>query len=232
MVSSHLEYKALRILSSAQLLVLGPRIDTGSPSGPSIVTSVIRVPEDVGRSIHDQLRPFADAHQEHHFYRPSTTHISIAGFAIQQNSDLPLIEDALQEAVTRSAPFIALVGLNLSPSTVLIQAFTPNDSLSSLRSNISRALQREPHLTTRRRPFPSRHVAFANVLRFLGPVRASALLRDVHRWKTHEFGRFDVTQFELVRTDKFLSDDGTELLRAFPLHRPSRDEPPAGAGGS
>ncbi len=230
MVSPLLEFKTLRILSSARLLTLGPRIDIGRSS---IVTTVIRLPEDVAKSVHAQLRPLAEAHQGQHFYPPSTMHISIAGFAIQEDSDIPLIEGALRETVARSAPFsIDLVGLNLSPSTLFVQAFTPNKSLPSLRSNISRALQRESHLTTRRRPFPSRHVAFANVLRFLGPVKASALMRDVHRWKTHEFGCFDVRELELVRTDKFLSDEGTELLRAFSLHRSSRGEPPAGAGGS
>ena len=220
MVSAPWEFRILRILSSVRLLTLGPSIDVEPAAGaPQLITTVVRLPEPLAQAIHDHLRTLFRHHPEHHIYPVSTIHISISGFTVRADFDLLIIENAVEEALSHTSPFsIELLGLSLSPSTVLIQALPHDDAIAGIRQRISFVLQdKEPHLRPRSRPFPSQHIAFANVLRFLGPIDAPTLLRDVKRLKDHEFGRFKVQEIQLVRTDKFLSDQGTEILRPFSL---------------
>ena len=113
---------------------------------------------------------------------------------------------------------IELIGLNLSPSTVFVQAFPSHDALASLRQRIINALRRRaPELRLKPRRFPARHIAFSNIVRFLGPIDARSLLRDVNHCKRRIFGTFEVQEIQLVTTDKFLSDKRTEIVRSFSI---------------
>jgi hypothetical protein len=48
-------------------------------------------------------------------------------------------------------------------------------------------------------------------LSFSGPV-TPAFLAEIARHRKTEFGTFSINAFEIVRTDKFLSNTGTETI--------------------
>jgi hypothetical protein len=54
-------------------------------------------------------------------------------------------------------------------------------------------------------------MAFATLIRFSGPV-TPAFLAEVARHRETDFGTFSINAFEIVRTDKFLSNKGTEII--------------------
>jgi hypothetical protein len=58
---------------------------------------------------------------------------------------------------------------------------------------------------------------------------SAELLAEVSRLRSVDFGRFAVTEIELVCTDRFLSDAGTRVLDRFRLgvHAPEARDGPA-----
>jgi hypothetical protein len=54
-------------------------------------------------------------------------------------------------------------------------------------------------------------MAFATLIRFSGSV-TPAFLNEIARHGETDFGTFIIDAFEIVRTDKFLSRTGTEII--------------------
>jgi hypothetical protein len=62
----------------------------------------------------------------------------------------------------------------------------------------------------------ARPLGHANLVRFSGPVTA-AFLAEVARQRRRDFGSWTVTEVELVRTDRYLSHEGTTVLARLRL---------------
>jgi hypothetical protein len=59
-------------------------------------------------------------------------------------------------------------------------------------------------------------LAYANLIRFRGPV-SRRLLERVKTLRRRDFGTFTVDAVEVLRTDKVLSEDATQLIAHVPL---------------
>jgi len=118
----------------------------------------------------------------------------------------------LRALVGSHRPFQAAVrGLGVSAGTVFAQVLPCDAALRTLRADLLGFLER--HAVARRRPRPLGH---ANVVRFAGPVTAAFLAELAHQ-RHRDFGSWTVTEVELVRTDRYLSHEGTTVLARMAL---------------
>src|SRR6266508_2149633 len=119
---------------------------------------------------------------------------------------------ALHLTTVSRPPFQAAVGgLGVSAGTVFAQVLPCDATLQTLRADLRGFLER--HALAPRRP---RSLGHANVLRFAGPVTA-AFLAELARQRRRDFGIRTVTEVELVRTDRYLSHEGTTVLARMGL---------------
>lgn len=195
----------------------GRRAFTPPPSGPAAalhLTTVSRLPAEVVAALAPALDRLRADGPGHHYYPPGTVHLTV------QNLDgLDLDGDAgaatlaeLRALVGSHPPFQAAVrGLGVSAGTVFAQVLPCDATLRTLRADLGGFLER--HALAPRRP---RSLGHANVLRFAGPVTA-AFLGELARQRRRDFGSWTVTEVELVRTDRYLSHEGTTVLARMGL---------------
>lgn len=205
------------------------------PAGPRAATHttlVARLPSQVTESIKETVASFAGSAANHYVYPAETIHLTI------QNMDPLMCEaDGLERVreqlriLVGSIPPMSMVaaGLGVSPDTVFVQIFPADDSLADLRQEI-RALIRASYQPDPSgkviRGFPRssqlfRNLAFANVMRFSGPV-APSLVREITRHRSRHFGAFSLETVELVVTDRLLSAEGTHVKERISLRAPAR----------
>jgi 2'-5' RNA ligase len=190
----------------------GQRI--GRPSLPEIgdprfLSVIARLPAEIADSLAAATRPLLAAGHEHHAYPAGTIHLTILGLA-----DFWGVEDEIRDIARRNRPFAVDVGgLNASTRTVFAELYPRGGGLTVLRRELGGVL-------APLHPPPSRWVrhrlAHANVLRF-GASAGTSLIEEVAGLRRRDFGRFEVAEIELVRTDKVLSVKGTSMLGRFAL---------------
>jgi hypothetical protein len=160
---------------------------------PTYVTTVLRLPSFT--------LPPLDLPERHHRYPPGTIHVTVA------NVDRARVPIADAVATLRAQPLpvarIALNGLGVSPDTVFVRCVA-DSGFATLRLAVAeafgQALPRSPLY---------RWTAWANVVRFDG--RGTRVAAD------EPTGWVEAAVLEVVRTDRYLSDEGTEVLATVPL---------------
>jgi 2'-5' RNA ligase len=176
---------------------------------PRFLSAVARLPAEVGQSLVAATQPLLGTGSRHYAYPASTIHLTLLSLA-----DASGVEGQLQEIAGRHPPFTVDVGgLNASTRTVFAELYPRGGELAALRRDLGEALM-PLHAPLSR--WLRQRLAHANVLRFAAPVGAS-LIQEVAKLRSRDFGRFEVAEVELVRTDKVLSADGTRVLGRFPL---------------
>jgi 2'-5' RNA ligase len=195
----------------------GRRAFVPPPAGPAAalhLTTVARLSTEVVAALAPALERLRSAGPGHRYYPPGTVHLTV------QNLDgLDLDGDAgaarlveLRALVGAHPPFRAAVrGLGVSAGTVFAQVLPCDATLRALRADLLGFLAR--HAAAPRRARPLGH---ANLVRFAGPVTA-AFLAELARQRRRDFGTWTVTGVELVRTDRYLSDEGTTVLARLGL---------------
>jgi len=187
-------------------------------SGPAAalhVTTVSRLPAEVVAALAPALDRLRADGPGHHYYPPGTVHLTVQnldGLDLDGDPGAAARLAELRALVGAHAPFRAVVrGLGVSAGTVFAQVLPCDAALRTLRADLLGFLER--HAVARRRPRPLGH---ANVVRFAGPVTAAFLAELAHQ-RHRDFGSWTVTEVELVRTDRYLSHEGTTVLARMAL---------------
>jgi 2'-5' RNA ligase len=204
-------YARLRMTAGRQSFELPPQ----GMSAANHLTTVVRVPDDVAAALTAAQARLRRWDAWHHYYPPSTMHLTIANLDHVPSG----LSDQISTVLDGFRPFDVLVrGLGVSPTTVFAQALPEDSALQELRRRLWALAPKPllPGLLGR----AMRHLSFINIARFCGPV-SEELLTEVARLRPLTIGRFCVTEMELVRTDRFLSDTGTQVLRRFSCSGPS-----------
>jgi len=194
------------------------------PSGPTAanyVTLVARLPDTITARLAPALDDLRRVASSHHYYAAANIHLTILNLdAIRRRwrTESDLIHAVRSVVASHSSFEITAVGLNVSPETVFTRLLPEDDTLSRLRQNIAalsptaRPWIIDPGQRLRRR------IALANAVRFSGVITQSFAVA-VSRWREASFGRGVIAELELVRTDRFLSTDGTEIIARMSLGR-------------
>ncbi len=208
--------KAMRAAFTANWLLAGrlpgPRRaswDPASAGAPQFVTAVVRLPPQLAGDLADAASRLPDARSRHYLYPPSSIHLTVLGLGGRAGLD-----EVIGATARRHSPFAVEVrGLNVSRETVFAELYPEGSGLRELREALRRVESREHGWASR---WLRRRFAHANLLRFAAPVDRS-LLAGVRAMRGRRFGRFEVAEIELVRTDKVLSAPGTRTLGRFGL---------------
>ncbi len=176
---------------------------------PRFLSLIARLPLEVAEGLAEAASGFGQTQPEHYLYPPADIHLTVLGLA-----DLPGLEGQVGVAVARHRPFeVEVWGLNVSSDTVFAELHPRGPGLRALRGDLRSAESGEHGSISR---WLRRRLAHANVMRFGAPVDPR-LLAEVGRLRAMRFGRFEVDEVELVRTDKVLSRAGTRTLGQFRL---------------
>jgi 2'-5' RNA ligase len=221
MLDNQLRFQLIWLVGYARLRVTAGRRSFDLPpagiEAANHLTTVVRVPADMATILTAAQARLKRWDSSHYYYPPTTLHLTISNLDHVTSS----FRDQVSTVLEGFRPFDLLVrGLSVSPTTVFAQALPEDSAVQELRR---RLWAREPkpllpELVSR----AMRHLCFINLVRFRGPV-SSELLTEVARLRTLPVGRFSVTEIELVRTDRFLSDAGTQVLERFSLDASSGD---------
>jgi 2'-5' RNA ligase len=200
-------YARLRLTAGRRAFELPPQ----GLAAADHLTTVVRVPDDVAAALGAAQERLRRLDPRHHYYPPQTMHLTVANL-----DHMPAgVSDRIGPVLEGLRPVDVLVrGLGVSPTTVFARVLPKDSGMRELRNRLAELAPKplRPSLGDR----AMLHLSFVNVVRFRGPVSA-ALLREVVRLRAAPVGRFSITEVELVRTDRLLSDAGTQLLQRFPL---------------
>ncbi|MEH2523081.1 MULTISPECIES: 2'-5' RNA ligase family protein [unclassified Bradyrhizobium] len=198
------------------------------PSGQAAavhLTLVARLPQQATSGIDEILSDLKRRGPSHHYYPADTVHVTIRNFDSMKGVDRSQLIAQLRHCIGSLRPFsLTARGLGVSPNSVFVQLFPEDCSLSDLRRKLSLSTQDIPR--TRKRAGDSnplrdllfRRLAFANLIRFSGPV-SLLFIREIARHRTTDFGSFGVEELELVQTDRLFSAGGTTTIDRMPLRR-------------
>ncbi len=220
MLDDQLRFQLVWLVGYARLRVTAGRRSFHLPplgiEAANHLTTVVRVPADMATVLtaaQARLKRWGSSH----YYHPPTMHLTISNLDHATSG----LRDQISTVLEGFRPFDILVhGLSVSPTTVFAQALPEDSAVQELRRRLW-AMEPKPFLpglVSR----AMRHLCLINIVRFCGPV-SSELLTEVARLRTLSAGRFSVTEIELVRTDRFLSDTGTQVLERFSLDASSDD---------
>jgi 2'-5' RNA ligase len=215
MLDDQLRFQLQWLVGYARLRVTAGRRSYDLPplgiDAANHLTTVVRVPADMTTILTAAQARLKRWDSCHYYYPPTTMHLTISNLDHITSG----LRDQILTVLEGVRPFDILVrGLSVSPTTVFAQALPEDSAVQGLRRRLW-AMEPKPllpGLVSR----AMRHLCFINLVRFCGPV-SSELLTEVARLRTLSVGRFSVTEIELVRTDRFLSDAGTQVLERFSL---------------
>jgi len=169
------------------------------------LTSIARLPAEVAARLEPALARLRKRDPQHHYYPVDTLHVTI------RNLD-SLSADARTAAgaAIASHPSFELTarGLSLSPHTVFAAVRPVDGTLRALRRELASVAGGSAGR------FPD--LAFANIVRFSGRV-SREFVSELAALRRIDLGSWRVTEVELVRTDRLLSREGTEVLERISL---------------
>jgi 2'-5' RNA ligase len=183
------------------------------PEGPgaaTLISAVVRVPAPLAATLAAAAAQLATLDPRHHPYPPESVHVTVLALRGDLDATGPVAGVA-----ARHAPFaLDLNGLVLAPGSVLARALPGDGALLALRRELASLAE-----SRRRAPgvqWLALHAAHATLVRLGGPA-SPALGRAVHGQRRRPFGTLEVAELEVVRSDRLLSPDATQVLGVAPL---------------
>jgi hypothetical protein len=200
-------YPVQRLVSDVVSRRSGPALGTRTEPLPIIgqaarrhLTSVLRL---------DISPPALDIAERHYRYPAGTVHVTVANL---DASRVPAAVGAQRLGAQTLAPVsLHLGGFGCSPDTIFIKVLY-DSAFVDLRKAVRRAFELPGGPLNAVRALPYSAMAFANVVRF--DVAGERPPRNVT-----VFGSATIDTMEIVRTDRVLSDEGTDVLARISLGR-------------
>lgn len=196
------------------------------PSGQAAaahLTLVARLPQQATSGIDEILADLRRRDPSHHYYPTDTIHVTIRNFDSMNDVDRSQLRAQLRHCIGSLRPFtLRAQGLGVSPNSVFVQLFPEDRSLWELRRKLALPTRDSFHAramdSSRVRDLLFRRLAFANLIRFSGPI-SLPFIREIARHRTTSFGGLCVEALELVQTDRLFSAAGTTTIDRMPLAR-------------
>jgi hypothetical protein len=181
------------------------------------VTTVLRVRPATADAIWDQLAPVRERWPDARWYPPGTMHVTVLNLNPVDRSGVDVGAALGTAAAAVPAVTLAYDGFGLSPDSGLVWV-DAGDDLRRLRDAVRAAVGLPAPRGLGDRVLAT--VGYANVVRFEAPPGPEFL----RAWRRlPPVGRADqVTAVELVTSDRYLSDDATQLLARVDLGNAAR----------
>ena len=173
------------------------------------LTSVVRLPVDLSEALVEAARRLSGA-GSHYLYAPTDVHLTVLNLDTRGTAAGRVETAAAAMRGTGTFP-VVLRGFGVSRQSIYARAYDPTTSLWRLRGRVAQVVGMRP-------PLPLRLLGFVNLLRFGHPqVQELIASAAAARGTSPVAGAFHAQCVEIVRTDKVLSREGTELLQRVEL---------------
>jgi hypothetical protein len=186
-------------------------------------TIVARLPGWVSATLVEALSPLRANHPEHYFYPAETIHFTLIDVSqLAEENDFGRILLAASHAFSvlvdellGERPFkLRLRGLGVFPTTIFGQLLDVEGRITGLREHISDSIRRETGVVLR--PPVSPGLVFANLVRYSAVPRVE-ILEEIDPLRAKPELSFEVTDLEVVVTDKVLSSKNTTVHERLKL---------------
>jgi hypothetical protein len=191
------------LLQARQRRELRQGVRQVAPTG-GMLTCVVRLPPPLASQIHDLVRDLPGA-EPHYVYPATDLHLTVLNLQADRDAAVERATAVLAAAL----PFrVELDGLGMSQQSVFVRVFDDGGLVAVRRQLIS--------VMGVRPPWPLRQLGFVNTIRYRGSD-VGELTDAVRARRRRRFGSFEITEAELTRTDKVLSEAGTTLVAKVSL---------------
>jgi 2'-5' RNA ligase len=154
---------------------------------------------------------------QHYYYPASDIHMTILGctefvrdLEHVAEHDVQAVGGHCAEVLARYPSFVVRgTGLNVFPTTAFVQLLAEDDTLLRLRQDLASILQAKLAQNGWTRRVPPPYLAYANIVRFTHD-ELRPMLEAVGRYRAHDFGRWLVTNAELVTGNRVLASATTQ----------------------
>jgi len=153
-------------------------------------------------------------------YGNENLHFTLVGLGTYPSvsTQMAKIINICRDVVSKFHAFnVELSGLNIFPDTVIVQVLDNEGKFSSLVQHINQKLLYENIIKLENIGLHN-HIWWVTLLRFISnDVETGELLRLLEKMHTLYIGRMKVSEFEIVKTDKFYRSDITEVIERLKL---------------
>jgi 2'-5' RNA ligase len=220
-------YNELFKTSSELILSENYSIDTQINSGSDKrfgITLLVRPCEEIKANIRGFLDELKKTEPEQYYYPNSDIHITVLsiiscndGFTLDQFSMHEYVEIIEKSLVDVNTIEIDFRGVTLSPSTIMLQGFSTDNTLEILRNKL-REKFKNSSLT---QSIDSRYTittSHSTIMRFQQKLEnPKKLIEITEKYRNYNFGKFKVDKIELVFNDWYQRKKNTVSLCDFYL---------------
>lgn len=190
------------------------------------LTTIVKLPEKIKAEISAKLFEIKSKFPEFYYHEPENLHLTVMYWSpgdFKKSYSPELVKQVIKahsENVGQIKKFkIYLRGLNLSQGSVFVQAFYKNQALDNLREGLIVSMAKiDPDydlISARSRQTGFGWVSFA---RYQNSKRIKDFVLEIEKFRTNEFGSFNVDQISLYFSDKIFSQPNIKLIQEFKLH--------------
>ncbi|TYA84377.1 2'-5' RNA ligase family protein [Seonamhaeicola marinus] len=189
------------------------------------ITLLARPPIEIKEAIQEFLNEVKIVEPKQYYYNNTDIHITVMsiiscynGFQLQHvniEDYIHLINESLK---TITSFKISFEGITAASSGLMIQGFMEDNTLNLVRNNLRKTFKTS-HLEQSIDKRYTIQTAHATVLRFKAPLNnKSEFLKLIERYRTHNFGTFEVDNLELVFNDWYQRKKFVKKLHKFNLY--------------
>lgn len=188
------------------------------------ITLLVRPSIEVKGEVQKFLNELHKVEPNQYYYPNSDIHITVMsiiscydGFDISKIDLSKYIELTRKCLDFRQKINIKFKGVTASPSCIMIQGFTENNSLNNIRDRLRKEFKNSDLEQSLDKRY-SIQTAHSTVVRFREKLKQKAnFLKIIEKYKHYDFGNFEINTLELVSNDWYQREKNVGKLCEFKL---------------
>lgn len=190
------------------------------------ISLLIKPPLAIKNEIQKFLSELKNVEPNQYYYPNSDIHLTVIsiiscyeGFKLSGLNVSDYIELIERSLINTEAMTISFKGITASPSCIMIQGFNKDNGLNVIRDNLRRNFK-ESHLEQSMDHRYLIQTAHATVFRFSEKLsQKEEFINLIEKYRTHDFGTFQVNQLELSFNDWYHRKGRVTKLHEFKLEK-------------
>ncbi|MFH4964568.1 mutarotase [Gaetbulibacter sp. M235] len=186
------------------------------------ITLLLRPSIEVKNEIQKFINQLKKVEPHQYYYPSSDIHITIMsiiscydGFDISK-IDLSKYTELIKNCLIKNKNItIQFKGLTASNSCIMLQGFMNDTTINDIREKLRTAFKNSDLEQSLDKRYAIQ-TAHSTIVRFRKKLEnTNEFLKTVDQFKNHDFGSFQVKEFELVFNDWYQREENTKLLETF-----------------
>jgi len=186
------------------------------------ITLILRPSSEVKKDIQKFIERLKKVEPNQYYYPSSDIHITIMsiiscydGFDLAK-INLPKYIELIKKCLIKDKHVnIQFKGLTASNSCIMLQGFMNDNTINDIRDQLRAAFKNSDLEQSLDKRYAIQ-TAHSTVVRFRKKLNnTKEFLKIVEQFKNHDFGTFQVKEFELVFNDWYQRKENTKLLETF-----------------